>query len=76
MPVTVTWGLPLASVARTDLIEMLGADGIHSVVRPAVGGADAARFSGSVAYRALVPRERVEDLPVETTNRVGPDSHV
>ena len=118
--ITATWGLPLASVARTDLIEMLGAavsavpniavhygrrvasvdpladrstvvftdgstasfdvvvgaDGIHSVVRPSVGGADAARFSGSVAYRALVPRERVEDLPVETTNRVGPDSHV
>ena len=118
--ITATWGLPLASVARTDLIEMLGAavsavpnisvhygrrvasvepladrstvvfadgttasfdvvigaDGIHSVVRPSVGGADAARFSGSVAYRALVPRERVEDLPVETTNRVGPDCHV
>jgi salicylate hydroxylase len=118
--ITATWGLPLASVARTDLIEMLGAavsavpnisvhygrrvasvepladrstvvftdgatasfdvvigaDGIHSVVRPCVGGADAARFSGSVAYRALVPRERVEDLPVETTNRIGPDSHV
>ena len=118
--ITTTWGLPLASVARTDLIEMLGAavsavpnisvhygrrvasvepladrstvvfadgttasfdvvigaDGIHSVVRPSVGGADAARFSGSVAYRALVPRERVENLPVETTNRVGPDSHV
>jgi salicylate hydroxylase len=118
--ITATWGLPLASVARTDLIEMLGAavsavpnisvhygrrvasvepladrstvvfadgatasfdvvvgaDGIHSVVRSGVGGADAARFSGSVAYRALVPRARVEDLPVETTNRIGPDSHV
>ena len=118
--VTATWGLPLASVARTDLIGMLGAavaatpniavhygrrvasvepaddrsailfadgsvatfdavvgaDGIHSVVRPCVGGADSARFSGSVAYRALVPRELVEDLPLETTNRVGPDAHV
>lgn len=118
--ITATWGLPLASAARTDLIELLGravaatpsinvhygrrvasvqpgdeqsaitfadgsqesfdavvgADGIHSVVRPCVGGSDSARFSGSVAYRALVPRELVEDLPVETTNRVGPDCHV
>ena len=55
---------------------VVGADGIHSVVRPCVGSADAARFSGSVAYRALVPREQVEDLPLETTNRIGPDRHV
>jgi salicylate hydroxylase len=114
------YGMPLASVARTDLIEILaqavaavptinlslasrvthvepgddsstiffadatslsfdvviGADGIHSVVRPCVGGADSARFSGSVAYRALVPLDAVKDLPVDFTNRVGPDRHV
>ena len=34
------------------------------------------RFSGYVAYRALVPRDRVEDLPIEVTNRLGPDRHV
>ena len=55
---------------------VIGADGIHSVVRPCVGGLDKPRFSGSAAYRALVPREFVEDLPIDVTNRMGPDRHV
>ena len=55
---------------------VIGADGIHSVVRPSVGGTDSARFSGSVAYRALVPGDAARDLPIEVTNRVGPDRHV
>jgi salicylate hydroxylase len=55
---------------------VIGADGIHSVVRPCVGGIDKPRFSGSAAYRALVPRSAVEDLPVDVTNRMGPDRHV
>ena len=55
---------------------VIGADGIHSVVRPCVGGIDKPRFSGSAAYRALVPRGAVEDLPIDVTNRMGPDRHV
>ena len=55
---------------------VIGADGIHSVVRPCVGGIDKPRFSGSAAYRALVPRSAVEDLPIDVTNRMGPDRHV
>ena len=55
---------------------VVGADGIHSVVRPCVGGLDKPRFSGSAAYRALVPRKFVEDLPMDVTNRMGPDRHV
>lgn len=55
---------------------VIGADGIHSVVRGVVAGADAPRFSGWAAFRAQVPRERVSHLPVETTNRVGPGAHV
>ncbi len=57
-----------------DLV--VGADGIHSTVRPCVGGIDKPRFSGSVAYRAIVPRSAVEDLPIDVTNRMGPDRHV
>jgi salicylate hydroxylase len=49
---------------------VIGADGIHSVVRPCVGGTDKPRFSGSAAYRALVPCSAVEDLPVDVTNRI------
>ena len=55
---------------------VIGADGIHSVVRPCVGSVDKPRFSGSAAYRALVPRRAVEDLPIDVTNRMGPDRHV
>ena len=55
---------------------VIGADGIHSVVRPCVGGVDKPRFSGSAAYRALVPRSAVEDLPIDVTNRMGPYRHV
>jgi salicylate hydroxylase len=55
---------------------VIGADGIHSVVRPCVGGLDKPRFSGSAAYRALLPRKFVEDLPMDVTNRMGPDRHV
>lgn len=55
---------------------VVGADGIHSIVRAMVSGADSPRFSGWAAYRAQVPRERVDHLPVETTNRVGPGAHV
>jgi len=55
---------------------VIGADGIHSVVRPCVGGVDKPRFSGSAAYRALVPRSAVEDFPSDGTNRMGPDRHV
>lgn len=55
---------------------VVGADGIHSVVRGVVAGADSPRFSGWAAFRAQVPRDRVGHLPVETTNRVGPGAHV
>ena len=55
---------------------VVGADGIHSVMRGVVAGVDSPRFSGWAAFRAQVPRERVEHLSVETTNRVGPGAHV
>lgn len=57
-----------------DLV--IGADGIHSRVRHELFGEQSTRFSGWVAYRALVPRERVADLAVEVTNRLGPDAHI
>lgn len=62
------------SAPAFDLV--VGADGIHSVVRTALFGEQPTRFRGLVAHRALVPRELVDDLPVETTNRLGPGAHV
>ncbi|TPG92170.1 FAD-binding protein [Pseudomonas caspiana] len=45
----------------TDLL--IGADGIHSVVRNALFGDEQPRFTGVVAYRAVVPAERVTHVP-------------
>jgi salicylate hydroxylase len=42
---------------------LIGADGIHSGVRTAMFGAESPRFTGIVAYRAVVPAERVAGVP-------------
>lgn len=56
---------------------LVGADGIHSQVRRILHGADSARFTGCVAYRGLVPAERVRDLGLELTAQIwmGPGRH-
>lgn len=41
---------------------LVGADGIHSVVRHQLFGEQEAEYTGLVAYRAVVPRERLEGL--------------
>jgi salicylate hydroxylase/6-hydroxynicotinate 3-monooxygenase len=55
---------------------VVGADGIHSVVRAAMVGAEPLRFTGQVAYRAVYRSER---LGREIDHRVkwwGPDRHI
>jgi salicylate hydroxylase len=42
---------------------LVGADGIHSAVRNALFGAEHPRFTGIVAYRAVVPADRLAGLP-------------
>lgn len=42
---------------------VIGADGIHSVVRTAMLGPESPDFTGVVAFRAVVPAARVGDLP-------------
>lgn len=42
---------------------LVGADGIHSAVRSALFGAESPRFTGVVAFRAVVPTERVRQVP-------------
>ena len=62
------------SVAGADVV--VGADGIHSAVRTNRFGPEPTRFSGWVAYRALVAREAVAHLRLEVTIRVGPGRHL
>ena len=60
----------------TDIL--VGADGINSAVRGALFGEELPVFAGCVAYRGLVPAERIADLGLETGNQswVGPGAHL
>lgn len=57
---------------------LVGADGIHSAVRQVLFGPASPRFTGCVAYRGLVPAERVKSLDVEVTAQMwmGPGKHI
>lgn len=64
--------------ARCAADVLVGADGIHSAVRTQLFGDAAPLFAGCVAYRGLVPVERIADLALETANQswLGPGSHL
>ncbi|HVX92454.1 MAG TPA: FAD-dependent monooxygenase [Xanthobacteraceae bacterium] len=51
------------AVAEADVV--VGADGIHSELRPYVFPPSLPVFSGSVAYRGVVAHERVPDWPTD-----------
>jgi salicylate hydroxylase len=63
--------------ARAAADVVIGADGINSRVRAALFGEEAPRFAGCVAYRGLVPVERLVDLGLELGSQswVGPGGH-
>jgi salicylate hydroxylase len=54
------------SEAEADVI--VGADGIHSVVRTALFGQDAPRFTGKVCYRSVIPAAAVAGTPFAAEN--------
>jgi len=56
----------------------IGADGIHSKVRECLFGADQPEFTGCVAWRGLVPMERLPPRIAQMlgTNWLGPRAHV
>ena len=63
-----------ASVSADALI---GADGIHSVVRHALFGPEKPRFTGCVAHRGIVSADRLSHLGLEFRNQIwmGPGRH-
>jgi salicylate hydroxylase len=63
--------------AQIEADVLVGADGIHSTVRAALFGPADPRFTGCVAYRGLVPAERLSDLDLEVTAQLwmGPGGH-
>lgn len=52
-----------ADGGTTRVTALVGADGIHSVVRAALHGEEQPRFTGVVAFRAVVPAARLAGLP-------------
>ncbi|MBT2304688.1 FAD-dependent monooxygenase [Variovorax paradoxus] len=61
---------------RGDIL--IGADGVHSRIRRAMFGPSDAQFTGCVAWRGLVPREKLPShLHANVgTNWIGPGAHV
>jgi salicylate hydroxylase len=57
---------------------LIGADGIHSTVRGQLFGAEQPRYTGNVAWRGLVPAERVAHLDLGHTTGVwmGPNRSI
>ncbi|GAA2212275.1 FAD-dependent monooxygenase [Nonomuraea monospora] len=66
-----------ANGARVEAGVLVGADGIHSPTRALLFGPEHPRFTGCVAYRGLVPAERLRALELETTTQLwmGPGGH-
>jgi salicylate hydroxylase len=57
---------------------LIGADGVHSIVRKALFGPDNASFTGEIAWRGLVPVERLPERMRGrvTSNWIGPSGSV
>jgi len=62
------------AVAEADAV--VGADGIHSEMRPFVFPPSKPVFHGTISYRGLVPRERLGDWPMDRWQMwAGPSRH-
>lgn len=64
----------LSDGSRRQAKVVVAADGIHSVARPLLNGADAAAFSGQVAWRAIVPNSAGHEDVARVT--MGPGRHL
>jgi len=70
--------LAFADGSRERADAVIGADGVHSVVREALLGPEKPRFTGRVAYRSIFPAARLGATRVNPlhTKWWGPDRHV
>jgi salicylate hydroxylase len=71
----VTVSLADGGTVRSDLL--VGADGVHSLVRQQLFGRSVAEFTGSVAWRGTFPPERLppQSRSVDGRTWMGPNGH-
>jgi len=70
--------LQLASGATVRGDALLGADGVHSQIRQTLFGADRPEFTGVIAWRGVVPMERLPQhmRRMVGSNWIGPGGHI
>jgi len=70
--------LAFADGGRVRADAVIGADGVHSLVRESMLGAEKPRFTGRVAYRTTYPASRLGDRQITPvrTKWWGPDRHM
>ena len=73
---SVTLQLENGATVRGDAL--VGADGVHSRIRQALFGADRPEFTGVIAWRGVVPLERLPSHMARMvgSNWVGPGGHI
>ena len=61
---------------KADVV--IGADGVHSLIRDHVAGQENPRFTGRIAYRTTFPTSRLKnvDIGMSRTKWWGPDRHI
>ncbi|MEN3354235.1 MAG: 6-hydroxynicotinate 3-monooxygenase [Betaproteobacteria bacterium] len=70
--------LHFADGARVHADAVIGADGVHSIIRETLLGPEQPRFTGRVAYRTTFPASRLGDARITPvrTKWWGPDRHM
>jgi 6-hydroxynicotinate 3-monooxygenase len=69
--------LSFANGARIEADAVIGADGVHSVVRETMFGKQAPHFTGRVAYRTTFPASQLGDLVIDDAAKWwGSDRHI
>ncbi len=69
--------LEFADGSAADAGIVIGADGVHSVVREILLGAEKPRFTGRVAYRTTFPASLLGDSAIDDCAKWwGPDRHI
>ena len=69
--------LDFADGGHAEAHAVIGADGVHSVVRETLLGAERPAFTGRVAYRTVFPATLLSGAPIDDQAKWwGPDRHI